>query len=246
MGISGNVLVCVTWIRSFPHTANLILHGSLPLARYYRIWLFSCSFYSFIFYLLISYSLTERINSFFLKCVVSSLVEKKRLLVIFHSYLLSAFFSLKSLNYWRLMSSEKMVEEMLCYCLWVHECMFHIWRLQSSEMKQSTFILSLPLFHIVPQGTEVLLWILLFFLALTLNMIPTQLKWLMGNNPHSFCGCMTLVFWGLLPYNMEKATMFSKSNIMSFIILDKWSKCSFWLGLQSIKIFPENIFKLLL
>lgn len=84
----------------------------------------------------------------------------------------------------------------LFFCLRAHKCMFHIWRLQSTEMKQSAF--SLYLFFILcHKGQKYCYDIFFFFSALlTLNMIWTQLKWLMGNNPVFpwLCGIRLLGF----------------------------------------------------
>jgi len=44
LGISGNLLVCVTWLGYFPHTSGKSeITQQFIMARYYHIWPFSCS-----------------------------------------------------------------------------------------------------------------------------------------------------------------------------------------------------------
>lgn len=84
------------------------------------------------------------------------------------------------------------------YCPWAHECMFHIWRLQSSEMKQSTFSLSTSFSYCATRDRSTFMkW---GFFQLFSHWIWFQHSWLMGNNPQSFHGSMTFVFWGSLLY----------------------------------------------
>lgn len=146
-----------------------------------------------------------------MKCTVSSLVKKNRLLVIFHG---PTFYQLFSQIFELLKADEQWKEgwrDAFFYCQWAHVCMFHIWRLQSSEMKQSTFSLSLSTsfsYHATRDRSTFMkkgFYFFYFFFSalLTLNMIQTQLKWLMGYNPHSFRGCMTLVLWGSLLYTVH-------------------------------------------